>query len=88
MELSPERIINAKKGLQRQEFIRTKLIKALLGELKKPVASSNNQISIRTEFITPLLLLNINFQITTTTTVGIINDKIIQLAIIFLPGNL
>ena len=45
MELSPERIINAKKGLQRHEFIRTKLIKALLGELKKPVASSNNPIS-------------------------------------------
>ena len=80
IELSPERIINAKKGLHLHEFIRTKLIKALLGELKKPVASSNNPISIKTEFITPLLLLNINFQITTTTTVGIINDKIIQLA--------
>ena len=48
MELSPERIINAKKGLHLHEFIRTKLIKALLGELKKPVASSNNPISIKT----------------------------------------
>ena len=66
----------------------TKLINALLGELKKPVASSRIPISIKTELITPLLLLNISFQITTTTTVGIIKDKIIQLAIIFLPGNL
>ena len=88
MEFSPDRIINAKKGLHLHELIRTKLMKALFGELKKPVASSNKPISIKTEFITPLLLLSINFQITTTTTVGIINDKIIQLAIIFLPGNL
>ena len=61
---------------------------ALLGELKKPVASSNIPRSIKTEFITPLLLLSINFQMTTTTTVGIINDSIIQFAIIFFPGNL
>ena len=78
MELSPERIINAKNGLHLHEFIRTKLIKALFGELKKPVASSRIPTSIRTELITPLLLLNINFQMTTITTVGTINDKIIQ----------
>ena len=69
------------------KLINTKEIKAEVGELKKPIGWSIIFKLIKVALIIPLLLLSINFQITTITTVGIINESIIQLVAILLNEN-
>ena len=87
MLFNPDKIIKARKGLHRHEFIKIKEIKAIFGLPKKPIGLSIKFILISVELTMPLLLLNMSFQITTITTVGIMNESITQLVAILRPLN-